>query len=61
MFQADVDWMELDLASLASVKRFAQLFCLRFDKLHYLILSAGVYLTNYNVTEDGFEEMMQVR
>ena len=58
--RAEVDWMQLDLASLDSVRRFAQLFCMRHDKLHYLILNAGVYLTKYQVTEDGFEEMMQV-
>ena len=58
--QAQVDCLELDLASLASVRRFAQMFSLRHDKLHYLVLNAGLYLTSHRVTEDGFEEMMQV-
>ena len=33
---------------------------MRYKKLDYLVLNAGVYLTTYKVTEDGLEEMMQV-
>ena len=57
---AQLDCLELDLASLQSVKRFAAMVRMRYSKLDYLVLNAGVYLTSYNVTEDGFEEMMQV-
>ena len=58
--QADVDWMELDLSSFNSVKRFATMFAMRYTKLNYLILNAGVYNTKYKQTSDGLEEMMQV-
>ena len=57
---AEVEWLELDLASLQSVRRFAGLLRLRHSKLDYLVLNAGVYLTEYRLTEDGLEEMMQV-
>ena len=56
----EVEWLELDLASLQSVRRFAALLKLRLSKLDYLVLNAGVYLTDYCLTEDGLEEMMQV-
>ena len=56
----EVEWLELDLASLQSVRRFAALLKLRLSKLDYLVLNAGVYLTEYRLTEDGLEEMMQV-
>ena len=58
--QAQIDYIELDLASFNSVRRFVQQFNMRYDSLNYLILNAGVYNTKYRVTEDGLEEMMQV-
>ena len=57
---AQLDCLQLDLASFNSVKRFAAMVRMRYRKLDYLVLNAGVYLTSYNLTEDGFEEMMQV-
>ena len=57
---AEVDWLQLDLASLQSVRRFAGLLKLRLRALDYLVLNAGLYLTSYSLTEDGLEEMMQV-
>jgi len=58
--QAQLDVMELDLASFKSVRRFAQLFCMRYNKLNHLVLNAGVYNNAFKCTEDGLEEMMQV-
>ena len=57
---AEVECLDLDLASLQSVRRFASQLKLRHSKLDYLVLNAGVYLTEYRLTEDGLEEMMQV-
>ena len=57
---AEVEWLDLDLASLQSVRRLAALVKVRLSQLDYLVLSAGVYLTEYRLTEDGLEEMMQV-
>ena len=57
--QASVDWLEADLSSLASVRRLAQMFKMRHQRLDFLVLNAGVYLTRLSLTEDGLEEMMQ--
>ena len=57
--QADVDWLEADLASLTSVRRLAQMVRMRHQKLDLLVLNAGVYRTSLSLTEDGLEEMMQ--
>lgn len=45
----------LDLASLASVKRFAELFLKEHDRLDILINNAGVMMTPLGKTEEGFE------
>ena len=57
--QASVDWLEADLSSLASVRRLAQMFRMRHQRLDYLVLNAGVYMKRLSLTEDGIEEMMQ--
>jgi len=57
--QASVDWLEADLSSLASVRRLAQMFKMRHQRLDFLVLNAGVYMTRLSLTEDGLEEMMQ--
>ena len=57
--QASVDWLEADLTSLASVRRLAQMFRMRHQRLDFLVLNAGVYMTRLSLTEDGVEEMMQ--
>jgi NAD(P)-dependent dehydrogenase (short-subunit alcohol dehydrogenase family) len=55
---AKLEPMELDLASLASVKRFAQKFQEQFDQLDLLINNAGIMMPPYQVTEDGFENQL---
>jgi NAD(P)-dependent dehydrogenase (short-subunit alcohol dehydrogenase family) len=47
--------MELDLASLASIRQFAEVFKLNHDQLHILVNSAGVMATPRRTTVDGFE------
>lgn len=60
---ADVHVMELDLASLASVRNFAKAFAERFSRLDGLILNAGISKTmqdadGFRLNADGFEEMI---
>jgi len=52
---ADVKVMELDLASLESVRRFAENFKKNFSQLDLLINNAGVMMPPYSKTADGFE------
>ncbi len=47
--------MLLDLASLKSIKNFADEFKQNFDRLDLLINNAGVMIPPYSKTEDGFE------
>lgn len=50
-----VEFMELDLGSLDSVRKFANSFCSKNLPLHILINNAGIMLPPYGKTEDGFE------
>jgi len=52
---ADVDVLDLDLASLASVQRFADDVLRRFDRIDVLLNNAGLILSQRTETEDGFE------
>jgi NAD(P)-dependent dehydrogenase (short-subunit alcohol dehydrogenase family) len=52
---AQLELIELDLASLASVKRFADAFRASHDRLDLLINNAGVMIPPFGTTEDGFE------
>jgi NAD(P)-dependent dehydrogenase (short-subunit alcohol dehydrogenase family) len=52
---AKLEFIELDLASLASVERFAQTFRASHDRLDLLINNAGVMIPPFGKTEDGFE------
>ena len=47
--------MHLDLADLESVKRFAEEFRSRYDRLNVLINNAGVMIPPHKRTKDGFE------
>jgi len=55
---ASVEAMELDLASLASVRSFADAFRRRYGRLSVLCNNAGVMAIPYRRTEDGFEMQM---
>ncbi len=50
-----VEIMELDLASLASVRQFAESFLKKYDHLNGLVNNAGVMMTPKGLTKDGFE------
>ena len=47
--------MNLDLADLESVRKFAEEYATRFDRLDVLINNAGVMIPPYKRTKDGFE------
>jgi NAD(P)-dependent dehydrogenase (short-subunit alcohol dehydrogenase family) len=51
----DVVCLPLDLASLASVRRFAAGFLARYDRLDVLVNNAGLIKGRRTETEDGFE------
>ena len=51
----NIDLMQLDLSSLKSVRKFAESFSSKYDKLNILINNAGVMMCPYSKTEDGFE------
>lgn len=53
--QASVEAMELDLASLASVRAFAEAYRTRHQRLDVLCNNAGVMALPYRKTADGFE------
>ncbi|KAF9986215.1 hypothetical protein BGZ65_008461 [Modicella reniformis] len=56
-----VEYRPLDLASFASVRRFAQDIETSFPQgIHTLILNAGLMVFSRQLTEDGYETNMQV-
>lgn len=55
---ADLQVMELDLASLDSVRSFSEAFRKQFTRLDLLINNAGVMVPPYGKTADGFELQM---
>jgi NAD(P)-dependent dehydrogenase (short-subunit alcohol dehydrogenase family) len=52
---APAEIMELDLASLDSVRQFAAAFKAKYDRLDVLVNNAGIMMVPYGTTEDGFE------
>ena len=52
---AIVEVMELDLASLRSIRAFASHFLEQHRPLHVLVNNAGIMNTKWGKTEDGFE------
>lgn len=56
---ADVDVVELDLASLASVKNAAEVVA-KEPRLDLLINNAGIMIPPYELTQDGFESQFGV-
>jgi NAD(P)-dependent dehydrogenase (short-subunit alcohol dehydrogenase family) len=55
-----VDFIIGDLLSLKEVRKCAELFREKYQKLDVLINNAGVCLPERKVTEDGFEHMFQI-
>ncbi len=56
----NVSAVQLDLASLTSVRRFASEFATTHDRLHVLVNNAGIYTAQRTLTEDGFERTWEV-
>lgn len=56
--QAKAEIMELDLASLKSVRQFAERFKAKYDQLDVLVNNAGIMMVPYGTTEDGFERQL---
>jgi len=56
--EAGVSMMMLDLASLKSIKNFAEAFKAKYEKLDLLINNAGVMMPPHSKTEDDFELQM---
>jgi NAD(P)-dependent dehydrogenase (short-subunit alcohol dehydrogenase family) len=52
---ATAEIMALDLASLASVRAFAEVFKGKYSRLDILLNNAGIMMVPYGKTEDGFE------
>jgi NAD(P)-dependent dehydrogenase (short-subunit alcohol dehydrogenase family) len=52
---AKINPMKIDTSSLDEVKKFADQFQKQYQKLHLLVNNAGVMMSPYKVTEDGFE------
>ncbi len=52
---ADLVFLPIDLSSLSSVRKFAEEFTSKYDRLDVLINNAGVMMPPYTKTEDGFE------
>lgn len=52
---ARAEIMRLDLASLDSVRQFAEAFKSKYDRLDVLVNNAGIMMVPYSTTEDGFE------
>jgi len=52
---APAEIMQLDLASLNSVRAFAAAFKEQYDQLDVLVNNAGIMWAPYGLTEDGFE------
>jgi NAD(P)-dependent dehydrogenase (short-subunit alcohol dehydrogenase family) len=53
--------LELDLASLESIRNFYDIFCHeKYPPLHALVCNAGVHGHSFGYTKDGFEETFGV-
>ena len=55
---AIITLMKVDTSSLKEVKIFADQFHQHYNKLHLLINNAGIMMSPYKVTEDGFENQL---
>ena len=57
---ADLELRDLDLASLTSVRAFAEGFLADHHDLHVLVNNAGIMCTPFGTTADGFEQQFGV-
>jgi len=57
---AQLVFLEIDLASIKSIRKFAQEFNSRYNSLDILLNNAGIMLVPYGKTEDGFENTLGI-
>ncbi|MBC7867311.1 MAG: SDR family NAD(P)-dependent oxidoreductase [Gloeobacteraceae cyanobacterium ES-bin-316] len=55
---AKIKPMLLDLSSLSEVRKFAGEFLAGYDNLDLLINNAGIMMSPYKITQDGFEKQL---
>jgi NAD(P)-dependent dehydrogenase (short-subunit alcohol dehydrogenase family) len=55
-----LEFIQIDLANLETVNRFAENFYKKYDYLDLLVNNAGMVTTKLEKTQDGFEKMFQV-
>jgi len=55
-----IEVMQLDLASLNSIREFAREFSQKYQQLNVLINNAGVFCTKREETQEGFEKTMGI-
>ena len=53
--EANINVMPLDLSDLSSVRQFVDEFKSRYNHLDVLLNNAGIMMTPYQLTKDGFE------
>jgi len=56
----NIEVMQINLASISSIREFASEFSKKHQQLHVLINNAGVYCHKRNETMDGFENTMGI-
>lgn len=56
--KAQINSMAIDLSSLKSVRNFVDNFLKTYNKLDLLINNAGIMMSPYRETEDGFENQL---
>jgi NAD(P)-dependent dehydrogenase (short-subunit alcohol dehydrogenase family) len=56
--RAQIRSMQVDVSSLRQVREFAAQFGRQYDRLDLLINNAGIMMSPYRVTEEGFENQL---
>ena len=57
---ARIEYRDLDLGSLQSVKIFSEFFIASGLPLHILVCNAGIFEPDFNLSEDGLEKQFAV-
>ncbi|KAF3941814.1 hypothetical protein ABW19_dt0207673 [Dactylella cylindrospora] len=58
--KTNIHVLHLDMGSFASVREFADRVTAEFPKIDIAILNAGINTQQWNITKDGWEQMVQV-